>query len=857
VVIYQVLVAHKWGYVPRSTGDVSYYANVAYSVLHGMWPYRDFPFEYPPLSILSFLGSPVTGSLEHYQHWFTSEMIVVDALAAVVTTAAAARIWRGLGRPLAAAVALAAAVVAAGAIATNRFDGVVALLLALALLCIVHRRLTLAAVVLGLGFAFKLTPVVVIPLVLVLAQTRRKAIVAALAALAAAFLPFVPFLVLDAHALVTSFVGGQVARGLQIESVAAAPYLLAQIIHPGTITVISPPGGSLIVSGAGTSVLSSLAPIMVLVLLVVLYLGVWRSRDALRANAEGIPVTMLAAVLATMVGNKVLSPQHLLWLLPFAALCLVGRRPLARIAGALMLVALVLTQVEYPGMYYRQIDMDPVPFAVIAARNGVLLAAFILAVVDVWRMRSYAPADPPAAVAEPASPPPADADPDASSPAGVDMAAEGGLREGDEPPADGGRVAGGTLASARRLRMSTAAIWAAAAFVAGRAITLAAGLASWAGQTYPPFTGRWLTSDTSILVRGSLGRLFDPWVAWDGIWYTSIARLGYRGPESPAFFPAYPYVVRAVSSVAGSEVIAGVCVSLVCAALAMIVLYRMVASRFGASTAAWTVAFLSLCPTSLFFGTVYSESLLLLLVVGSLALAERGLWLGACVVGALAALTRNTGVLLCLPLFLLYAERRGWTWRSARVAWPEDLRLAWLALVPGGLALYMAFLWTRFGDALAFITVQRAWARSFALPPVTVWRGAVQAWHALKVTGERWPLAWSWLGPAGDGQWMSAMVLLPFVSLVAAVAVMVAAWRRLPAAYNAWALVVVLVPLFSPARDQALLSYPRFLLLAFPLFIGVAVLTVRLPMLRWALLAVSAILLVWLSASFALFSWVA
>lgn len=851
-VIYQVMVRNQWGYVPRPTGDVSYYANVAYSIVHGMWPYRDFPFEYPPLSVLAFLASPVSGTLEHYQRWFSAEMIVVDVLTAVVTTLAATRMWRGAARPLAAAAALAACVVAAGAIGAARFDPVVALILALALACILYRRFTWAGIVLGLGFAFKLTPVVAVPLVLVLAGRRREMWRAGAAAVVAGLVPFLPFLAIGARALAGSFVGQQVARGVQVESLAATPYLLAQVVRPGSATVVSPPGGSLVVVGPGTALLASLAPLAVLLLLAGVYFAVWRSRARLRTDGEAVPVAMLAAALASMLGNKVLSPQHLLWVVPLTALCLVGRPLLHKAIGASLVCAFVLTQIEYPGMYWRQVEMDSVPFVVIAVRNILLVAAFVLAVVRIWRLRSESGETAACRQADGVAGTGPALCPSVASPSAEP--AEAGDIDATTTPAAGEHSSGGTV---RGWRPTPAALWAAAAFVAGRVVTLLAGLAAWRGRGLPPSTGRWMTGDLSILLHGPLGRVIDPWVAWDGAWFASIAQLGYRGPQSPAFFPAYPYVVRMASAITGNVVLAGVAVSLVCAAAAMVVLYKMVATRFGAPVAAWAVAFLSLCPTSLFFGSVYSESLLLLLVVGAIALAERGLWVAACAAGALAALTRNIGVLVCLPLLFTYAESRGWTMRRVRLEWPRDARLAWLGLVPAGLAAFMLLLWSRFGDALAFVTVQSAWARSFALPPVTVWRALRQAGHAVRVTADRWPPTWVWLGPAGDGQWMYAMVLLPFVAFVAALVVLVAAWRRLPAAYNVWALVVVLVPLFSPARDQALLSYPRFLLLGFPLFVGLALVTERRTLLRWTLLAVSVLLLVWLSASFALFSWVA
>jgi Glycosyltransferase family 87 len=380
----------KWGYNPKLVSpDVVHYADVATRVLLGrQWPYSGFPFEYPPLSILFFILPPVKGTLATYHHWFAVQMIAIDAITAVVTAAAAVRIWNSLTRPLAAAATLAVAVVAMGAIAIQVFDGAVALVLALAVLCLVYRRSTLAALTIGLGFSLKLMPIVVLPLVLTLARTRRQALWALLAGVAAAVAPFVPFLLHDEASVRSALFGVQIGRGLQIESVAASPYLIAEMIHHDVVTVTVPPGGSLTISGAGTGLTERLAPLSVLLLLVVVYWAVWHAREALRRRPEGVPVAALAAILAALCGNKVLSPQHLLWILPLVALCLVGSELLPRIAAILLLCAMVLTQVEFPGMYFRQIRLDPTPLVVISARNALLVAAFALTVIAVWRLRS-------------------------------------------------------------------------------------------------------------------------------------------------------------------------------------------------------------------------------------------------------------------------------------------------------------------------------------------------------------------------------------------------------------------------------------------------------------------------------------
>ena len=59
-------------------------------------------------------------------------------------------------------------------------------------------------------------------------------------------------------------------------------------------------------------------------------------------------------------------------------------------------------------------------------------------------------------------------------------------------------------------------------------------------------------------------------------------------------------------------------------------------------------------PAALFFSAVYSESLFLLLSVGAVLAARQGRWAWAGALAALAALTRNSGVLLLVPLALLF-----------------------------------------------------------------------------------------------------------------------------------------------------------------------------------------------------------
>lgn len=381
------LYASRVWYALHDLSDTPHYLSIAERVAQGDWPYVDFPFEYPPLALPIFLLPPRDGTIATFDYWFAVAMMTTCVATAVVVALVAARAWAGLGRPLGAAAAFAAAVIAAGAITVNRFDPAVGLVVALCVLALVSRRFTLAGVAVGLGFALKLVPIVLLPLVLVLAARRGPVLRAAAAAAVAAALPFVPFLVRSWEAF-NGALGGQAARGLHVESVAATPFLIWTALQHGAASVIVPPGGSLVIDAPGTLLLSQLAPIIVLGLLVIVYAGIWRARAVLRADPAWVAPATLAAMLAFMCGNKVLSPQHLLWILPLVALCLAARPLSHRVVGAVMLVAVALTQVEFPGMYHGVATLDPLPLLVIVGRNALLLAAFVIVVVALWRVAS-------------------------------------------------------------------------------------------------------------------------------------------------------------------------------------------------------------------------------------------------------------------------------------------------------------------------------------------------------------------------------------------------------------------------------------------------------------------------------------
>jgi hypothetical protein len=368
--------------------QVVYFA-YAQKIAQGLRPYLDFSVEYPPLALPLFALLPHT-SAGSYQSWFAAEMILLCSAAAAVTGATAAALWRGVKRPLAAAGVYAVAVLAAGAITANRYDVAVALTLAAFLLFLAHRRPAGAGAALGLGVALKLTPGMLLPLALIVAETRRRVLATLVAFLVFAFIPFIPFLG-RIHGL-TNIVLYHAHRPLQIESVPGTPYLIAGALGKWGIGTGNS-FGSQSIGGPGSALVSKLSVWVALLLVAGVYVLIWRRRALLRAAPEFIPVAALACVLAFTVGNKVLSPQYMCWTFPLVALVTVGRTRWQQAAGILTLVAIALTQVEFPHLYWDMVAFKDGPVAVVVARNAVLVAAAVVAALAVWKLPKRAHVD--------------------------------------------------------------------------------------------------------------------------------------------------------------------------------------------------------------------------------------------------------------------------------------------------------------------------------------------------------------------------------------------------------------------------------------------------------------------------------
>jgi hypothetical protein len=321
-------------------------------------------FAVPALGDASFETFRVR--FEALMAFFGEAMIVCVAIALIALGAGRKRLMGALGFVSLAPLAL-------GPVVLSRFDLWPAALVAAALAALVSGRVRLGHIALGAAVAAKLYPVVLAPIAVAYVwrrEGRREALVCAAALAAVVGVVFVPFLVLAPGGLWHSL-WDQASRPLQIESLGAGLLLVSHHLFGTAITVESS-HGSQNLAGSAPDVLAAAQSVLQIAALV----AVWVLFARGPAGRDRLLLASGAALVAFIVGGKVLSPQFLIWLIPVIPLVR-GRRGL--VAGALLATALVLTQLWFPYRYWElALNLGALESWLVLVRDLVLVALLLV-----------------------------------------------------------------------------------------------------------------------------------------------------------------------------------------------------------------------------------------------------------------------------------------------------------------------------------------------------------------------------------------------------------------------------------------------------------------------------------------------
>jgi hypothetical protein len=396
-------------------------------------------------------------------------------------------------------------------------------------------------------------------------------------------------------------------------------------------------------------------------------------------------------------------------------------------------------------------------------------------------------------------------------------------------------MSGGRISSSERARHTSAWPFVLAVFALSRLLFLgsgavAAAILPWAKPFAP-----------EVVPPGFL----DYWAHWDGAWYVDIAMHGYHTPTNTAFFPLFPMLLRVGAALGGGPALWGVLISLVATPFAMYFLYRVAEKLQGVKVARIAVLTFAFFPTAFFLNATYTEALFLAFTTGSFwaAYVRRDLLLAG-LLGALAAATRNFGVLLLIPLgYEWLRNRREFGWRGL---WE-------IGIVPTGLLGYMTFLWIRFGDPLIFFSAQETYWRRELTDPATATQ---MAWtKASEGLGHLFDPATLFLDPRGGDAVLEAYNTIGFAFLVLLLVLVSIGFIVLPPKLSIYTSLVTLLPVLTPNPEIPLMGLPRYALGAFPIFLilGYLLSHSRLALYLW--LIVSGALGIAFTALFVTWRW--
>lgn len=390
---------------PNDSGrDLPIYEEDATIMLAGHLPYRDMAIEYPPGALPMFLlpafmfgdardanWSPPNNHGRRYHRAFDLLVILLTAAMVAFTALSVAALRRSTRARVVALGVVASAPLLIGHVFVERFDAWPAALTAAALAAALRGHHRVGGATLGLGFAVKVYPVLLVPvLVIVAARHRglREGLATAASAVGAAALVFLPFAI-TAWSGTQQMLRNQLGGGLQVETLMSSVIVMTRHltdwlgVRTSELTV-RPEAHGLgrdVLAGAGIDATKTTLNVLLVIALCALWLALARSTNDPREDL--VRYSALSVAIALVLGT-VLSAQYTTWLLPLVPL-VAWRRGL--VATLMFVVAAALTHAWFPspnyGNYLGHFDLGAT--SLLLARNLALLATALALALPSWR----------------------------------------------------------------------------------------------------------------------------------------------------------------------------------------------------------------------------------------------------------------------------------------------------------------------------------------------------------------------------------------------------------------------------------------------------------------------------------------
>ncbi len=355
-----------------------------------------------------------------------------------------------------------------------------------------------------------------------------------------------------------------------------------------------------------------------------------------------------------------------------------------------------------------------------------------------------------------------------------------------------------------------------------------------------------------ILDTFNLPRWLYSWANFDGVHYLTIIKNGYHGAAFiQAFFPGYPILAFIFNVFINNNLLASLFVSNISFVIFLFFWFQFLRQNFSAKIAQYGLLILLLFPTSFFFGATYTESLFLLLVIGTFwSVQQKRYWFTAVLV-ALASTTRVTGILL-LPavVFEIIFSDTKWSLSLKKIQtniqeklgkWQKYIKqIGIVSLGAVGLLAYMYYLYREFGDPLYFFHVQSEFGGGVRQETLVSYPQVIFRYIKILLTARPFDLKYF------------AYVQELVVGIIGLIAILYST-KKVRVSY----VVFSVLAFFLPTLTGTFSSMPRYILVCFPIFILLATWAEKSKIFRYTWFIGSSILLVLNTILFIQGYWVA
>lgn len=257
--------------------------------------------------------------------------------------------------------------------------------------------------------------------------------------------------------------------------------------------------------------------------------------------------------------------------------------------------------------------------------------------------------------------------------------------------------------------------------------------------------------------------------------------------NSDAFPPVYPFLIAGIQKLFScSALLAALILSNICSCVVIFLFFCLVFQCYGESTAFWATLFWMTYPFSFVFHIAYTESLFLMVMLLFFYFLNREQWGKASIAVCFLPILRVLGILVLLPFaWNIWKQKRSWLY---------------LLFPIGGFLLYLILMFFLSGDPFIWMKAQEGFVSKHSGSRIF----QLGTWFSQTFFVQ----GWEWFHPQkGIIDRISFLFFLFFF------------WKARKDLEKTWILYLLCYGLFPGFTSIGLMSYSRYVVSAFPLFI--------------------------------------